>query len=70
MTKKQDKEIETESRLTKVETVLFEIRDNHLVHLAADIKDLQSSVGNINNKLAYWSGSIIAVTYLLDKFIK
>ena len=70
MTKKQDKEIQTESRLTKVETILFEIRDNHLVHLSSDIKDLQQSIGNINVKLAGWSGGIVVALFILDKIVK
>lgn len=70
MNTKMDKEINTESRLTRVETILFEIRDNHLVHLANDIENLQTSVGNLNIKLAGWSGGIVVALWVLEKFFR
>lgn len=70
MITKIDKDLVTEGRLTKVETVLYEIRDNHLVHLSNDIAELQQSVGNLNVKLASWSGGIVVALWIIEQFLK
>lgn len=67
---KIEKEIELERRMTRVETKLDEITNNHLVHLSADLEKLSDKLGNINIKLAYWSGGIVVATYLVDKILK
>jgi hypothetical protein len=57
------KELENEKRLSVLEThygslndKICEIANNHLVHLAQDVKDTQTAIQKIDNKLAYWSG--------------
>lgn len=36
--------LETESRISKLEESVFEIKTNHLPHLAADIKSIDSKI--------------------------
>jgi hypothetical protein len=44
MSKKQSRDIEIEGRLSRLEESLEEVRTNHLVHLAADIKTIDSKI--------------------------
>ena len=73
MTKQSEK---TENRLATLEAnynsleeKLEEITENHLIHIASDIKDMQKSISAIDKKLAMWSGGITLGVYLLEKFI-
>ena len=59
-----------EQRLSRIETTLDEIANNHLVHLSDDMKELQAKIGNINVKLGYWSGGIVVAIWVLEKIIK
>ena len=68
---------ETENRITTLETQhdnlidkILEIKDNHLTHLAADVKDLQKGVQAIDLKLAYWSGAIVVAIYVIQTLTK
>jgi archaellum component FlaC len=72
MTKESDK---IENRLSTLETQydnltekISEIKDNHLQHLANDVKELQRSIQAIDLKLAYWSGGIVVAVWLLERF--
>ena len=67
---RQERELEIESRLTKLETTLNEVATNHLPHLSEDIKKLERTIGKINVKLGYWSGGIVVAVWLLERFIK
>ena len=73
MTKKS---LETENRLSTLEAnykslndKVIEIAENHLVHLAEDIKEVQKSVNSINVKLALYAGGIIAGVWIVEKFL-
>lgn len=65
-----DKIIRTEEKVDALGDIVSEIKNNHLVHISDDIKDIQSSIGNINVKLAGWSGGIVVVIWLMEKFFK
>ena len=47
-----------------------EIKDNHLVHISEDIRDLQAGQTKTDLKIAYWSGSIGAVLAVLQIILK
>ena len=68
--------IKIENRLSTLEAnykslsdKVTEIADNHLVHLAEDIKEVQKSVNSINVKLAIYAGGIIAGVWIVEKFL-
>ena len=65
-----DKIIRVEEKIGALSSVVYEIKDNHLAHLSADVKELVNSVGNLNIKLATWSGGIVVILWLLEKFLK
>lgn len=58
-----------EANYQNLEGIITEIKDNHLFHLAGDMKELQKSVNNINVKLAMWSGAIIVAIWVMEKFL-
>lgn len=65
-----DKIIRTEEKLTSISGVVYEIRDNHLAHLKANIDDINNKVDSLNIKLSMWSGGIIVAIWVMDKFFK
>ena len=67
---KEEDRLLIEQRLTRIETTLLDITTNHLLHLSEDLKECKIGLGKIDVKLAYWSGSIVATIWILDKFIK
>lgn len=54
--------------------VVVQIRDNHLVHISADIKEVKDQVDRISLKLAQWGGVILLLgvigQILVDKYFK
>lgn len=43
-----------------------EIKNNHLAHIAADIKDLTQAQIKTNLKIAYWSGGVAVVVIIVQ----
>ena len=71
MTKDNEHRISVlETNYCNLNEKITEIADNHLVHLANDIKEVKTSIARIDIKLAYWSGAIVVAIWLLDKFLK
>jgi len=64
-----DKIIRVEEKLDALSNVVFEIKNNHLAHIADDIKKLQLGIFGIDKKLAMYSGGIVVVMWILDKFV-
>ena len=50
--------------------VVYEIKDNHLVHLADDIKEIRKEVGKLGLKIAYWSGGIGVASAVVQYLLK
>lgn len=65
-----DKIIRVEEGLKSLSTTVDEIKNNHLAHLAIDIKEVRESIGSINGKLAMWSGGIVAAVWILENFLR
>ncbi len=70
MEQDHDKIIRLEEKIDAATKVIDEIKNNHLVHLSNDVKELSKSIGNINVKLGMWSGGIVVVIWILERFIK
>lgn len=68
---KQDHDdlIKLSGRVDLVQTIVNEIKDNHLVHIATQIETIQTNVGNLNVKLAMWSGGIVVAVWIMERFI-
>ena len=43
-----------------------DIKNNHLVHIANDIIELQKGQDKINNRLAYWGGGIAVIIFIME----
>ena len=65
-----DKIIRVEEKLNALTAILLELKDNHLAHIKTSIDALETKVDSINTKLAYWSGAIVVVIWILERFIK
>jgi hypothetical protein len=65
-----DKIIRTEEKVDALSKVVYEIKDNHLQHLAVAVEELRSNVQSINVKLGLWSGGIMVGVWLIDRFLK
>lgn len=65
-----DKIIRLEDKADALSKVVYEIKDNHLSHIAADVKDLARKINNIDQKLAYWSGGIVVALWVLERIAK
>lgn len=65
-----DKIIRLEEKSDALKKVVYEIKDNHLVHLADDVKSIANKVDSINVKMGMWSGGIVVALWVLEKFIK
>jgi len=65
-----DRIIRVEEKLNALTAILLELKDNHLAHIKISIDTLETKVDSINTKLAYWSGAIVVVILLLERFIK
>ena len=71
MTKQDhDRVIKLEEQFCSISDKVDEIINNHLVHISADIKELQTSVSSINLKLAMWSGGIVVMVWFLERYVK
>lgn len=44
---------EIDKRLTKIEVILDRLENNHLSHMETDMRDLQSSVKSLDNKMFF-----------------
>lgn len=72
MTKNYERRIATlEANHQEAMNIINEIKSNHLVHLASDIKDLTGKVDEISLKIARWGGAILILgivgQLLIDK---
>ena len=72
-----DKIIRTEEKVDALSSIVYQIRDNHLTHIANSINDVRGSVkeihekvDNINVKLGLWSGAIMVGMWVIERFIK
>lgn len=59
-----------EIKVARLEVQVDEIKNNHLVHLAADVKEIQKAQAKTDLKIAYWSGGIGVVVILAEILIK
>jgi hypothetical protein len=59
---KDNRNLEIESRLTKLETSLDEVKNNHLAHMARDIKDI---AGKIDKIQWFFITSLVGILMLL-----
>ena len=62
--------LSVENRLTKVETTLAEVVDNHLPHLQVSVEKVDIRMQALERKLAYYAGVIVAITFLGNIIIK
>ena len=64
-----DKIIRVEEKINALNNVVYEIKDNHLAHLSTDISLLKDKVDGLSTRLAVWSGGVVVVVWVIDKFI-
>lgn len=65
MPKSYERRISTlEANHQEAMNIINEIKSNHLVHLAQDIKDLTRKVDEISLKIARWGGAILILGVL------
>lgn len=67
----QEKYLNLEKEMTEVKDVVVKIKDNHLVHIAQQITEVDNRIGKLETKLAYYIGggtAIIGAIELLAKF--
>ena len=65
-----DKIIRTEEKVDAFSDIVYQIRDNHLVHIATQLNNLETKVDSINTKLAMWSGGIVVALWIVERFLK
>lgn len=81
MTSNEKYKIQTENRLTTLESCfgdikddIIEIKDNHLAHLSAAVKELSEAVENQKITLARWGGAIVILTmvaqFVISELVK
>lgn len=46
-----------------------EIKNNHLAHIAADIKGVNDKVDRLSLKIAYWTGGLLVATSMIQYII-
>lgn len=68
--KDHDMIVRHDEKLDAIQADINTIMTNHLVHIAADIKEVRDSMGGINVKFALFSGGIIVAVWVLEHFIK
>lgn len=64
--------LEIESRLTSLEEIVHEIRDNHLPHLAEDLKEFREAVDTKLDR-GTWLAMSVLIGVLIDlglRFVK
>ena len=62
--------LSVENRLTRVETTLGEVVNNHLPHLQEGIETIDNRMRKLEYKLAFYGGGIGALIMLKDIIIK
>ncbi len=59
-----------DERLTATNSVIDEIKSNHLPHISMDIKELRVGQEKTNLKIAYWSGTVVAAVAIVEVILK
>lgn len=59
-----------DERQEALSQVVYEIKDNHLVHLAADVREVKDKVDKIGITIAKWTGGIGVLLWLAGKVIE
>lgn len=58
-----------EERIHSLSAVVREIKDNHLSHIADDIKNLDRRMNGLEKKIAYWTGGMAAVSFIANLIV-
>lgn len=64
-----DKIIRTEEKLDALGKIVYEIKDNHLVHLKDQLDVIETKLDSINVKIATYVGGAGVLMWLANKFI-
>ena len=70
MTKLDEKIGKMEAQIESIGCKLDELMNNHLIHISADIKELNAEVIKLKIRMALWAGGLIVISWGLEHFLK